>query len=89
MNVTTVSIRKFVLSLFFCLGAVTCLQAQEFRFTTTVSNNRVALDEPFQIQFMLENAPNVTSFTPPAFNDFEILQGPSQMQGQSIMNGRR
>lgn len=89
MNVTTVSIRKFVLSLFFCLGAITCLQAQEFRFTTTVSSNRVALDEPFQIQFMLENAPNVTSVSPPAFNDFEILQGPSQMQGQSIMNGRR
>jgi hypothetical protein len=89
MNVTTVSIRKFVLSLFFCLGAITCLQAQEFRFTTSVSSNKVAVDEPFQIQFMLENAPNVTSFTPPAFNDFEILQGPSQMQGQSIMNGRR
>lgn len=89
MNVTTVSIRKFVLSLLFCLGVVSCLKAQEFRFTTSVSNNRVALDEPFQIQFMLENAPNVTSFTPPAFNDFEILQGPSQMQGQSIMNGRR
>jgi hypothetical protein len=89
MNVTTVSIRKFVLSLFFCLGAFSCLQAQEFRFTTAVSNNKVALDDPFQIQFMLENAPNVTSFTPPALNDFEILQGPSQMQGQSIMNGRR
>ncbi|PSL35455.1 BatD family protein [Chitinophaga ginsengisoli] len=89
MNVTTVSIKKFVLSLLLCLGVISCLQAQEFRFTTSVSNNRVALDEPFQIQFMLENAPNVTSFTPPAFNDFEILQGPSQMQGQSIMNGRR
>ncbi|PWV53954.1 BatD family protein [Chitinophaga sp. S165] len=89
MNVTTVSIRKFVLSLFFCLGAFSCLQAQEFRFTTSVSNNKVALDEPFQIQFMLENAPNVTSFTPPTLNDFEVLQGPSQMQGQSIMNGRR
>lgn len=89
MNVTTVSIRKIVLSLLLCLGVINCLQAQEFRFTTSVSNNRVALDEPFQIQFMLENAPNVTSFTPPSFNDFEVLQGPSQMQGQSIMNGRR
>jgi len=89
MNVTTVSIRKIVLSLFLCLGVINCLQAQEFRFTTSVSNNKVAVDEPFQIQFMLENAPNVTSFTPPSFNDFEILQGPSQMQGQSIMNGRR
>lgn len=89
MKVTTVSLRKIVLSLFFLLGIVTCLQAQEFRFATSVSNNKVALDEPFQIQFMLENAPNVTSFTPPSLNDFEILQGPSQMQSQSIMNGRR
>jgi hypothetical protein len=38
---------------------------------------------------MLENAPEVSSFTPPSFKDFDVLQGPSQMQGQSIMNGRR
>ncbi|SFD33227.1 Oxygen tolerance [Chitinophaga sp. CF118] len=89
MMVTTVSIRMSVLSLFFSLGIVSCLQAQEFKFTTTVSNTKVALDEPFQIQFLLENAPNVSSFTPPSFSDFEVMQGPSQMQGQSIMNGHR
>jgi hypothetical protein len=38
---------------------------------------------------MLENAPNVASFTPPAFTDFEVMQGPSQVQGQSLYNGRR
>ncbi|HEU4551235.1 MAG TPA: BatD family protein [Chitinophaga sp.] len=54
-----------------------------------MSSTRVAQDEPFQIQFMLENAPNVSSFQPPAFNDFEIMQGPSQVQGQSIFNGKR
>ncbi|MVT42513.1 hypothetical protein GO495_18105 [Chitinophaga oryziterrae] len=89
MMVNTVSIRMSVLSLLCSLGVVSCLQAQDFKFTTTVSNTKVALDEPFQIQFMLENAPNVSSFTPPSFNDFEVLQGPSQMQGQSIMNGHR
>ena len=89
MKVTTVSIRKIVLSLFFCLGIVTCLQAQDVRFTTIVSNNKVALDEPFQIQFMLENGSDVNNFKIPALNDFEVLQGPSQMQSQSIMNGRR
>jgi hypothetical protein len=89
MMVHTVSIRICVLYLLCSFGIVSCLQAQEFKFTTTVNSNKVALDEPFQIQFMLENAPNVTSFTPPSFSDFEVLQGPSQMQGTSIMNGRR
>ncbi|MBO9726997.1 MAG: protein BatD [Chitinophaga sp.] len=83
------SIRKCIYSILFCLGLVACASAQEFRFTTTVSNNTVTQDEPFQIQFMLENGVNVASFTPPSFKDFEVLQGPSQMQGQSIFNGKR
>lgn len=89
MMVSQVKIRKWGLALLFCLGIVACATAQEFRFTTNVSSTRVAQDEPFQIQFMLENAPNISSFQPPALNDFEIMQGPSQVQGQSIFNGRR
>lgn len=89
MMVNFVSMRKWVLSLFFCLGILASAAAQEFRFTTNVSNNRVAADEPFQIQFLLENAPNVSSFQPPALGDFEVMQGPSQVQGQSIFNGKR
>ncbi|CAL1521175.1 BatD family protein [Chitinophaga sp. MM2321] len=83
------SIRKCIFSVLFCLGLVACASAQEFRFTTSVSSNTVSQDEPFQIQFMLENGVNVSSFIPPSFKDFEILQGPSQMQGQSIFNGKR
>ncbi|SEW12595.1 Oxygen tolerance [Chitinophaga arvensicola] len=82
-------IRKCIYAILICLGLVACAHAQEFRFTTTVSNNTVTQDEPFQIQFMLENGVNIASFTPPSFKDFEILQGPSQMQGQSIFNGKR
>ena len=82
-------IRKCIYSILCCLGLATCASAQDFRFTTTVSNNSVSQDEPFQIQFMLENGVNVSSFTPPSFKDFEVLQGPSQMQGQSIFNGKR
>ncbi|OMP79823.1 BatD family protein [[Flexibacter] sp. ATCC 35208] len=89
MKVITFSIRRSLLSLLFLLGIASSLRAQEFKFTTTVSSNKVALDEPFQIQFMLENGTNVTQFTPPNFNDFELLQGPNQMQGTSIVNGRR
>lgn len=83
------SIRKYIFSVLCCMGLVTGASAQEVRFTTSVSSNSVTVDEPFQIQFMLENGVNVASFTPPNFKDFEVLQGPSQMQGQSIFNGRR
>jgi len=89
MMVSQVKISKWGLALLFCLGIVACAKAQEFRFTTNVSSTRVAQDEPFQIQFMLENAPNISSFQPPALNDFEVMQGPSQVQGQSIFNGKR
>ncbi|WP_436485724.1 BatD family protein [Chitinophaga sp. ARDCPP14] len=82
-------IRKCIYAILICIGLVACAHAQDFRFTTTVSNNAVTQDEPFQIQFMLENGVNVSSFTPPSFKDFEVLQGPSQMQGQSIFNGKR
>ncbi|WP_161596867.1 BatD family protein [Chitinophaga vietnamensis] len=81
--------RKCILSLLLLVGLVACAYAQEFRFTTTVSSNTVAQDEPFQIQFMLENGVNISSFNPPNFKDFEVMQGPSQMQGTSIFNGRR
>ncbi|KAA2244938.1 protein BatD [Chitinophaga agrisoli] len=89
MMVCQVKIRKWALSLFFCLGTLFSASAQDFRFTTNVSSTRVAQDEPFQLQFLLENASNISSFQPPSFNDFEVLQGPSQMQGTSIVNGRR
>ncbi|WP_212001022.1 BatD family protein [Chitinophaga sp. HK235] len=83
------NIKKYIFSILCCLGLVVCASAQELRFTTSVSSNSITVDEPFQIQFMLENGSNITSFTPPNFKDFEVLQGPSQMQGQSIFNGRR
>lgn len=89
MKVKFVSTGKMLLSLLFCLGTVIHAYAQELRFVTNVSSTRVAVDEPFQIQFMLENASNVSSFQPPSFKDFDILQGPSQMEGTSIVNGRR
>lgn len=70
------------------LGIAGMAVAQEFRFTTQVNSTKVGLDQPFQIQFLLENAPNMRSFVPPSFNDFEVVQGPSQMSGYSNINGK-
>ncbi len=83
------SMRKCIFSLLFLVGLANCAFAQDFRFTTTVSSNTVALDESFQIQFMLENGVNITGLTLPDLKDFDIVQGPFEQRGQSIMNGRR
>ncbi|HEY0272428.1 MAG TPA: BatD family protein [Chitinophaga sp.] len=63
--------------------------AQEMRFTTKVSATTIGLDESLQVQFMLENAADANNFQPPSFKDFDVVQGPMQMQGTSIVNGSR
>ncbi|SCB95794.1 Oxygen tolerance [Chitinophaga costaii] len=73
--------------LFICFFQVA--QAQEMRFTTKVSATSIALDEGLQVQFMLENARDANNFQPPSFKDFDVVQGPMQMQGTSIINGAR
>lgn len=80
--------RVIALLLFIC--CVHVAQAQNMRFTTKVSATSIGLDEGLQVQFMLENAQgDVNSFTPPPFKDFDVVQGPMQMQGTSIVNGSR
>lgn len=79
-----------VIALLLFVSCVQVAQAQSMRFTTKVSATTIGLDEGLQVQFMLENAQgDVNSFTPPPFRDFDVVQGPMQMQGTSIVNGSR
>ncbi|MBL0328958.1 MAG: BatD family protein [Bacteroidetes bacterium] len=55
------------------------------KLTTSVSSNRVAVGEAFQIQFSLSGPGN--NFKLPAMNDFEIYEGPYQSSSTSIVNG--
>ncbi len=88
MKVNIANLRKCVLTLFILCCAVGIAMAQEFRFTTSVNTNTIALDEMVHVQFMLENPVNLSQFTPPAFKGFEVVQGPQQIQGSSYVNGR-
>lgn len=80
--------KQSILTLLACCTAIVAM-AQDFRFTTQVSSNTVALDEAFQITFTLENPPNLSSFYLPDLKDFDILQGPMQSTSTNITNGRR
>ena len=57
--------------------------SQEFQ--VVVSNNKVGLNETFEISFILNNSGK--NFTPPPFSDFQILRGPNKSSSTSIING--
>lgn len=84
----TAVLKKYCLTLLVICGSAIAAFAQEFRFSTNVNANNIALDEMVQVQFMLENPENLSAFNPPEFKGFEVIQGPSQMQGSSYVNGK-
>ena len=55
-------------------------------FEVVVSDNKVGLNESFEISFILNESGK--SFTPPPFSDFQILRGPSKSSSTSIINGQ-
>jgi BatD DUF11 like domain len=71
----------FILNSLFLL-----VSAQEAKFIAKVSKTMGHLDTKFKIEFSLENA-NGSQFTPPNFEDFTIVGGPSTSSNMSIING--
>lgn len=55
------------------------------KLTTSVSSNKVAVGEAFQIQFALSGSGS--NFKLPAMADFQITEGPYQSSSTSIVNG--
>lgn len=63
------------------------VEAQGFHFTAKVNNTRVGLNEPFQLQFSIENASTVSGFRPPEFSGFQVLSQ-SQYSSTNDVNGQ-
>ncbi len=55
-------------------------------FKTTVSKNKLGVNERFSIIFSI-NKQGADNFTPPSFNNFKVVAGPSQSVNQSWING--
>lgn len=79
--------KKAALTVIFLLLATGFSFAQGVRFVTQVSSTNVSVDEPFRIQFSVENASHVSGFDPPPFRGFQVLSR-SQSQSTSIVNGK-
>ncbi|MBT8219680.1 MAG: BatD family protein [Bacteroidia bacterium] len=61
-------------------------QNKPVSFTAQADARQVTLTGHFKISFTLKNAEG-SSFEPPSFRDFEILNGPSRSMSTSIYNG--
>lgn len=61
--------------------------AQEAKLTTTVSKNKLGLNQRLRVEFSI-NKQGGDNFTPPRFQNFRIVGGPSQSISQSYFNGK-
>lgn len=62
------------------------IQAQ-VKFSTVVSAKEIGLDEYVQVDYTIENGKSVENFSAPNFKNFTVLQGPSQSENVTIING--
>ncbi len=80
---------NFLFYLFFlttiCVGNYSFAQ---IKFSAVCPNNIIGKNDYLQIQFMVENAPEIETIIPPSFKNFSIVSGPNQQSGMSIVNGK-
>jgi BatD DUF11 like domain len=68
------------------LSALSCFvifynAAAQISFTTIVPQQPVVQGESFQVQYVIENAENITGFVPPVFRNFNYITGPNIYSG--------
>lgn len=59
----------------------------QVKFTTVVNSKAIGRGDYLQIEFYVENARQIDQMTPPEFSGFQVVQGPIQSSGMSIVNG--
>ena len=75
---------RFILFITFLVQS---LYAQNIEFKADVSKNTLGANERLRIEFTMNK--NGDNFTPPSFQDFVVIMGPSQSVSESWFNGVR
>lgn len=70
-----------------CLAVMTASGQETAKFTVEVSTDSVLFGNYFQVQFTLHNASG-SEFRPPAFDEFEVMNGPNMSSSFSMSNGK-
>ena len=77
---------KIYISLFITLLTLS-ISAQKAALEVKVSKNKLGLNQRLRIEFSV-NKQGADDFSPPKFDDFRVIQGPSQSVSQSWVNGK-
>ena len=60
----------------------------QVNFDVICPQKKIGEQDLLEIQFKVENARQVSSVTPPRFNNFRIVSGPNQQSGMTSINGK-
>lgn len=77
--------KGFLLILLWLL--TTNLMGQDATLKTTVSKNKLGVNQRLRVEFSIDKQGG-DNFSPPSFNNFKVVGGPSQTVSQSWVNGK-
>lgn len=82
------SLRSLIKTCFICI-LCSFLQpvSAQVNFSAQASTKDMGKTDYVEVQFVVENAKQIQNLEAPEFPDFNIVQGPSQSSGMSIVNG--
>ena len=66
---------------------VPTLTAQQMRFYADADAQKIVKNGYVQVEFILENG-NGNNFSPPSFEDWQVISGPNRASSMRIVNGR-
>ena len=68
-------------------GFFTCIISAQINFRANLSKNSIGINERVRVDFIIDK--DGDNFTPPEFENFRIVAGPSQSIKNSWINGKR
>ena len=77
-------LQKIILLLFLLNGHFANAQ---IKFSASLTPTEIGKDEYTQLKLMVENANEVQQIVPPNLRDFNIISGPNQENGMTMING--
>jgi hypothetical protein len=77
-------LKFYILLVFVTISQVAMAQ---FEFTTSVSKNKLGINQRFRIEFSV-NKQGADNFEAPSFEHFRVIAGPSHSVNQSWINGK-
>lgn len=78
--------KKPILLLLSSLFCVAIFAQKEVVFKSSLSSDTVLLGNAFELRYIIENAETV-QFTPPEFEDFQLVGGPNTSNTMRMING--